>query len=159
MKKSIFITLLTILMCQNSFGLKNEMKTPQDKENTVEQIFKDFSNEKNKTHIKIGGFGMAFARLFSDTKGVSGVEVLSLEETSKSVKDNFNDAIKNLKDSSYETLISTSEKGERVKVLVKTDDDFIKEIVVLVGGDDPALIKIKGKIKPEDVNSIVDSKK
>ncbi len=159
MKRGIFITLLAVIICQNCFSKENIEKPESDKKNTVEQLFTNFSKEKNTTHVKIGGFAMSLARVFTDTKGVSGVEVYSFDECNNNVKDSFNAAIKNLKDNSYETLVSTSENGERTKVLVKIKDDCIHEIVVISGGSDPALVRIKGKIKPDDVKSVIDNNK
>ena len=159
MKKSIFVTLLAVIICQGCLGNGNSLRTDEKKIKTVEQLFNSFSQEKNAVHVKVGGFTMSLARLFTDTKGVSGVEVYSLDECENSVKEHFNDVIKNLKDNSYETLVSTSKDGERVKVLVKIKDDIITEIVVLAGGNDPALVKIKGKIKPEDVKSVIENNK
>ena len=159
MKKSIFITLLAVIISQGCFGKENSGQNETNKKNTVEQLFKTFSKEKNTTHVNLGGFMMSLARMFTDTKGVSGVEVYAFDECENSVKENLNAAIKNLKDDSYETLVSTSENGDRTKVLVKIKDDYINEIVVIAGGNDPALIRIKGKIKPDDVNSVIEKNK
>ena len=157
--KGIFIALMTITICQSCLGKENSSKSETNKQNTVERLFSDFSKENNTTRVKFGGFTMSLVGVFADTKGVSGVEVYSFEECDNSVKDSFNAAIKNLRDNSYETLISTSENGERTKVLVKIKDDFINEIVVIAGGDSPALVRIKGKIKPDDVQSVIENNK
>ena len=153
MKKMIFIALLTTIMCQTGFA------TAPNQQTTVDALFSNFSKEKNKTHVKLGGLIMRFANVFSDSKGVTNLEVFSFEDCDKSVRDNLNEAIKNLKDDTYETLVSTSENGERTKVLVRIKDDYINEIVVATGGDDPALIRIKGKIKPDDVDGVIKNKK
>jgi len=155
MKKIFFITLAAAIMCQPCFSEKN-IKMQQ---NTVDALFSNFSKDKNVTHVKIGGFIMSLARAFTDTKGVTGVEVFSFEECDMPVKEKLNDAIKNLKDSSYETIVSTTQDGERTKVLVKIKDDYINEIVVIAGGSDPALVRIKGKIKPEDMQDVVENNK
>ena len=159
MRKVFFITLLAVIICQGSFSKENYLRTEENQKNTVEQLFSNFSKEKNTVHVKVGSFAMTFAKIFTDTKGVSGVEVYSFDECSNSVKERFNEAVKNLKDKSYETLVSTSENGERTKVLVKIKNDFISEIVVIAGGNDPALVRIKGKIKPDDVKSVIDNNK
>ncbi|MDR0575328.1 MAG: DUF4252 domain-containing protein [Tannerella sp.] len=159
MEKGIFITLLAVIISQSCFSQENIEKNKSDKQNTVEQLFNSFSKEKNTTHVKIGGFAMLLTRVFTDTKGVSGVDVYSFDECHNSVKESFNAAIKELKDKSYETLVSTSENGEITKVLVKIKDDYINEIVVISGGSDPALIRIEGKIKPEDIKSVIDNNK
>ena len=159
MKKGIFVTLLAVIICHVSFSKENSTSIDEKKIKTVEQLFDNFSKEKNTIHVKVGGFVMSFARFFTDTKGVSGVEVYSFDECTNSVKERFNDAIKTLKDNSYETLVSVNKDSERVKVLIKVKDDVINEIVVLAGGNDPALIRIKGKIKPDDVKSIIENNK
>ena len=159
MKNGILITLLAFITCLSCFGKESSDKNEAKKQNTVEHLFNTFSKEKNITRVSIGGFTMSLARIFTDTKGVSGVEVYSFDECSKSVKENFNAAIKNLKDDSYETLVSTSENGERTKVLVKIKDDFINELVVVTGGESPALVRITGKIKPDDVKSVIENNK
>ena len=159
MKKGIFIAILVVIISQNCFSKENSIQKDSNKKNSVEQLFNSFSKEKHITHVSLGGFTMSLAKLFTDTKGVSGVEVYAFDECESSVKERLNDAIKNLKDNSYETLVSSNENGERTKVLVKIKDDFINEIVVIAGGDDPALVRIKGKIKPDDVNSVIDKNK
>ena len=159
MKKGIIIALVSVIISQGCFSKEYSGQTDENKKNTVEQLFNTFSKEKNTTHINLGGFTMALAKLFTDTKGVSGVEVYAFDECENSVKERFNDAVKNLKDNSYETLVSSNENGERTKVLVKIKDDCINEIVVIAGGDDPALVRIKGKIKPDDVKSVIEKNK
>ena len=159
MKKVIFIALLAFIISQNCFSKESREQSESNKQNTVEQLFNTFSKEKNTTHVSFGGFVMSLAKLFTDTKGVSGVEVYAFYECDYSVKERFNTAIKNINDKSYETLVSTSENGERTKVLIKIKDDYINEIVVIAGGNDPALIRIKGKIKPDDVNSVIEKNK
>ena len=159
MKKIIFIAFVAVIISQGCFGKEYSGQSETSGKNTVEQIFNTFSKEKKTTHVSIGGFTMSLARLFTDTKGVSGVEVYSFDECEQSVKERFNEAIKNVKDGSFETLVSTTEDGERTKILVKIKDDCIIEIVVIAGGDDPALVRIKGKIKPDDVKSVIEKNK
>jgi hypothetical protein len=155
MRKVIFITMLATIICQNSFCTEKIEKV----ENTVEQLFNDFSKEKDVVHLKISGIPMLLAGIFNDTRGVKGVEIFSFGECDKEVKDDFNEAIKKLKDSAYETVITTSEKGERTKILLKIKDLYVNEIVVVTGGNDPTLIRVKGKIKVDDVNDVVKKNK
>jgi hypothetical protein len=152
--------MLAAFMSQNCFGRAGcgDMAATE-KKITVEQLFKDFSKQKQATHVKINGFVMAISNLFADTKGVMGIEVYSFDECDSEVKDNFNEAVKNLNDNSYEMLISTSEGKQRTKILMKVKKDYINEIVVIAGGDDPALIRIKGKIKTDDVQSVIGNNK
>jgi len=159
MKKSIFMTVLVAIMCQPCFSKEIIETNKTRQQHTVDELFANFSKEKNITHVKIGGLIMSFARAFTDTKGVMGVEVFSFDECDNQVKDKLNVAIRNLKDKNYETLVSTTQDGENTKVLVKIKENVINEIVIITGGKEPAFVRIKGKIRPEDIQSVVNNNK
>jgi len=125
----------------------------------VDSLFRDFAKEKGVVHVGIGKFTMSLASLFTEVMGVSGIEVYSFEECNQSVKEKLNNAIATLKDSKYETMVSVNENTERTKILVKIENEVIQELVVMTSGDDPALIRIKGKIKPSDVENVINQNK
>jgi len=127
---------------------------------SIDQLFNEFSKEKGVTHVSIGKFAMTLVSLFEkDVKGVDGVEVFSFGDCRQSLKDKLNQAIASLKDENYETMISVNDDSERTKILVNVKDDTIRELVVLTTGDDPAIIRIKGKIKPSDVDAVIKNNK
>ena len=64
-----------------------------------------------------------------------------------------------LKDDDYETMVSVNEDKDRTRILVKLKDEVIKELVILTTGDDPAMIRIKGNIKPSDVEKVINKNK
>jgi len=145
MKKILWITLFVSVLSVNAFS---------QTEYTIDKLFSEFGVEKNIERVKINGFVMTFANFFSDTKGVTGIEACNFENCEDAVKQRFNEAIRQIKDNGYETMVSTSEGGAKTKILVKIKDDVIHELVVLKGGDDPTLVRIKGKIKREDIQKI-----
>jgi hypothetical protein len=157
MRKTIFITLFATIICQNSFCTEKKEKIEVYEKNTVEQFINRFTNEKNVMHLKIDNFTMFFAKLFTDTKcaGISNIEIFSFKKCNKKIKDHFNESIKNFKNKDYESIIHSSNNGKRTKVLLKIKDDYVHEIIVISGGNDPALIHIKGKIKQNDIKNII----
>jgi type 1 fimbria pilin len=159
MKKGIYITLLTVIISQGCFSKSINPVTEMSDNVTIEQLFTDFGKEKHTVHVKLGSFTMSLIRIFTNTNGVHYVDVYSFDECKREVKEKFNATIRNLKDTSYETLLSISENGERTKVFIKMKDDFVREIVVVTGGNDPAMIKIKGKIKPDDIQNVINKNK
>ena len=52
-------------------------------------------------------------------------------------------------------MLTSNEKGSRTKVMVRIEKDMIRELVVLTTGSRNALVRIKGKIKPSDVNKVM----
>jgi len=123
----------------------------------VDQLFKEFSKEKGVTHVGIGKIVMSFASMFTDVMGVDGVEVFSFEECSQQVKERLNKEIASMKDTRYETMVSVNEENQRTKILVKIENETIRELIVLTSGDDAALVRIKGKIKPSDIEKVINN--
>ena len=149
MKKKIGILLTLLLLCPAAmYGQKN-----------IDQIFTEFSKEKGVTRVGIGKFAMTFASLFTKVYGVNGIEVLSFDECEQSVRERLNQAITSLNDKSYEMMVSVNEETERTKILIKTDGKAIREMIVMTLGDDPALVRIKGKIKPSNIERVINKNK
>jgi hypothetical protein len=121
----------------------------------VNELFREFSKEKGVVRVNIGRFPMMFVRLFTEAKGVRGVEVLDFSDSSSAVKERLNRDIRSLKDVDYEKLMSVNDGGDRVDIWIKMRNDTIRELIVMVTGDDHALIRIKGRIKFSDIESIV----
>lgn len=144
MKKYIALVAFLIL-AQTGYSQRN-----------VDQLFKEFAKAEHTESVKVGKFMMSLAGLFGDTMGVDGVEVYSFDESPTEVKERLNKAIKGLKDSRFETLVSSNEGNSRVKVLVKIEEEMIREMVVVTTGDSHALVRIKGKIKPSDLQEVAD---
>lgn len=147
MKKYIAILIL-MLSCQAGYG------------QSMDKLFNDFAKQKNVTRVTVGPFLMKISSLFTETMGVNSIEVLSFEECGSTVKDDLRAAIKKLKDPAFETMVTTNEGGSRTKIMVRIDKEMIRELVILTtdSGDD-ALIRIKGKIKPSDIEKVINNHK
>ena len=147
MKKYIAILIL-ILFCQAGYS------------QSMDKLFNDFAKQDNVTRVTVGPFLMKISSMFTETMGVSSIEVLSFDECGSTVKENLRTAIKQLKDPNFETMVTSNEGGSHTKVMVRIDKEMIRELVILTtdGGDD-ALIRIKGKIKPSDIERVVNDHK
>lgn len=144
MKAKYVLLVLIALFTQTGYGQKS-----------IGELFKDFSQEKNVERVSLGNFSMKLAGLFTDVMGVDGVEVLSLDDCSQTVKENFRQAVKDVEDAGYETMVTSNEGDERTRILVKIEKETIRELVVFSTGSTNALVRIKGKIKPSDIDSLV----
>ena len=98
---------------------------------------------------------MKLASMFTETMGVNGIEVLEFGDCKREVKERFEKAIKELKDPLFETMVTSNEKDSRTKVLVRIENDMIRELVVLTTGNSNALVRIKGKIKQSDIDKVI----
>lgn len=144
MKTKYVLIVLIALFTQAGYAQKN-----------INQLFNEFSKAKDVTSVSLGNISLKFASLFTDVMGVDGVEVLSLDECSSTIKENFKAALKDFKDSKFETMITSNENNNKTRVLVRMEEDTIRELIVFTYGDSNALIRIKGKIKPSDIDALV----
>ena len=142
MKKYMAI-LVMMLLCQAGYS------------QNIDKLFNEFSGKENVNRISIGKVMMKLSSMFTETMGVDGIEILAFDDCTSDVKESLNKAIRNLKDSRFETLVTSNENDSRTRILVRIDQKMIRELVVLSTGTSNALIRIKGKIKPSDIEKVV----
>ena len=128
----------------------------------VEKIFEKYGGNDGFTTVTINKslFKMAahFDNSVEDLDALSGMEtikILAIDDEGDVSGVNFYKEVKSLlKTSDYEELMTVQSKGADVVFLVNQDGDVIKELILLVGGDDNALIYIAGNIRLKDVSKI-----
>jgi hypothetical protein len=59
----------------------------------------------------------------------------------------------------YEELLTVNDKNENITIYGIMDEEVISEMVILVGGDDNALIYVRGEISPELLKEEISTKK
>ena len=146
--KRLLVILTIVLISQAGYGQQK-----------MDQLFNAFRSESDVTSVNIGNITMKLASLFTETMGVNGIEVLSFDECAQEVKERFSNTIRNLKDPDYETIVSANENDNRTKILVNIQEDMIRELVILTTGSGNALIRIKGNIKPDDLDRVINEHK
>ena len=154
--KKFVIALVLIITCQTGFA------------QSAKSLFNHFKDEKGVESVSVSPLLMKFARLFMDEseksnpmiKGINSVKVLDLEESPKEVQECFAKEVKKLSLNGYETWVQVKENGETVKIVAKVKDDVVRELLVLQTGDgDCALVMMKGKIKREDIQAVINDDK
>ena len=135
-------------------------KTPVDK------LFEKYANQKGFTTVNISGKLLGFAsqletgdKATSDMlSGLSGIRVLTVENDELNKTINFYEELEKdgfFKNNGYEVLMEVTEPDEVVRFLAKdAGNGKISDLLLIVGGDDNALISISGVINPEDIGKI-----
>ena len=129
---------------------------------SVEQLYRTFSKESNVEKVNLNELAMFMMRPFSnnDTESkITSISVLSLEDCSPEVKERFNKTALNFNDKDYELFVSSNEENEKVRIFLKFQKDFIREMVILSMGDEPAMVQLKGKISPSEIDKIKNGRK
>jgi hypothetical protein len=129
----------------------------------VDQLFEKYGGKDGFTTVVISGkmFELV-ARLDTEDdeemdviSKLKSVRILAMDECEKPEGINFYDEVRNdLNEDDYEELMVVKKKDQDVKFLVKEADGIITELLVVVGGEDNALISIVGEIDLKHVHEL-----
>ena len=155
--KKIIATLALIIACQATFA------------QNIDTLFSQFKNKEGADYMNIPTLMLKFMRTFTKSnndksyrfiKGIKSVKVLDMEDCTQEVKAEFLQEVQNLNLNGYETLLQTKEDGEEVQLIAKMDEENINDLIILITGkDDCGLTLMKGKIKKEDINVMMNDEK
>ena len=91
-------------------------------------------------------------------KAIRSVRVLDLEECSPKVKNRFMEAVANFNPGAYTELIRSNQDDERTLILYKMGRHAIRELLIVESSkDDAQIVQVKGRIRPENINDIIDT--
>lgn len=130
----------------------------------VNSIINEFKDAKKAEYVSVPWILMKMGHMFMDKDDkndiagrINSVRVLDLEECSERVKTRFTKRIASLNGHGYETLVRAKDQDGSVQILVKEKKDIIKELLIVCGGkDDCALIQLKGNIRQEDIDKLIE---
>ncbi|MDR2763990.1 MAG: DUF4252 domain-containing protein [Tannerella sp.] len=149
MKKMLMTVSVWTILCTASYARYS-----------VNRLFREFSETKGVEHVRLGKWLMGFVRCVGvDTGGVKQVDVFGFSGCDPAWKSRLENAACLLKDKDYEMVLSSNAENERVRILVKMTGGEIRDPVLPVTGDDPALIRLAGKIRPSDVERLLKTRK
>ncbi len=129
----------------------------------VNSIINEFKDADKAEYVSVPWVLMKLGHIFMDKDDkndiaarLSSVRVLDLEECSSRIKAKFTKRIATLNRHGYETLVRAKDDDGSVQILAKGRKDIIKELLIVCGGnEDCALILLKGNIRQEDIDKLV----
>jgi hypothetical protein len=159
MKKLLKKTAITLMLILPVFGFA---QSPAD------ELFDKYSGEDGYTSVYITQHMFElFADIdnaedeeqFSDlVKDLKCIKILSLEEDSIATPKNvnfYNEIMEGFPKQKYEELMVVKKDGQDIKFLIWKDGKMIKELLMIVGGDDEnALISIQGNINLKTISKL-----
>lgn len=134
--------------------------------NPVDRLFEKYANKQGFTTVRISGALLSFASKFEDAdnpeskllSGLKGVRILSVDDDKLNSELDFYKELEKdgfFKNHDYEVLMEVTEADEVVRFYGKSaGDGKLSELLLVVGGDDNALISIQGVIDPENIGKI-----
>jgi hypothetical protein len=143
MKKIVILLALLLATAQYSYGQSY----------TVDNLCKELANVDKVERVRLSGLILKLVNVFEKT-GVKSAEAYSIHKCTEQVKEEVRKAIANLDDRDYDTQLHVNKKGEKMRVLTKKKDDYISEIVMIGVEEFVMLVRLKGKINPQDIDEL-----
>lgn len=127
---------------------------------TVDGIFREFRGEEDAVCMKVPWLPIKLIGLFADDEAgqiasrINSIRVMDLSDCPTQVQERFAAKMERLKLKGYAPLLVVKDGGSRVRMWGKMKGEKIKELLIGVSGDDnePALIRIKGNLRMDDLN-------
>jgi len=132
----------------------------------VSEAYSKYHLKDGVTTITVPGWLLHLAANVGDLEdserelleSIDKVKVIAVEDADLNARinlhDEFYDKISN--NEKYEELLVVREEDESVTIFGVMEDNVISEMLILVGGDDNALVYVKGEIRPDILNDKID---
>jgi hypothetical protein len=130
----------------------------------VSEAYMKYRFHEGVTTITVPGWAIRLASRLGEMEkeerellqSIDKVRILTIENNDLNARVNLHKEFyrKIRENNELEELMAVRNDGDQVTIFGKTDEDVIHELIILVGGNDNALIHIKGRLKPETVASL-----
>ncbi|WP_159522657.1 DUF4252 domain-containing protein [Sunxiuqinia indica] len=131
----------------------------------VDKLFEKYANKKGMTTVNISGalLGLASQMDKNSPEGnlladLDGVRILAVDDDDLNKSLDFYKELENdgfFKNHDYQVLMEVTEENEVVRFFGRdAGAGKFSELLLVVGGDDNALISIRGLIDPENIGKI-----
>ena len=130
----------------------------------VDKLFEKYANKDGMTTVNISGALLGFASKIDSgpeadmLSKLEGVRILAVDDDELNKSLDFYKELEAdgfFKNNKYEVLMEVTEKDEVVRFYARNaGGGKFSELLLVVGGDDNALISIRGIIDPENIGKI-----
>ncbi|MEX0986118.1 MAG: DUF4252 domain-containing protein [Bacteroidales bacterium] len=129
----------------------------------TEQLFQKYKGKEGVVSIWIPGIAMKLAASIADLdseetaflRSVKSVRVLTIENSHLYPGVNFTrEANLQPGKNGYQLMVQVSDGGQDVMILGKEKNGKLKNLLILVGGDDNVMVHLKGRMNADMAGSI-----
>jgi hypothetical protein len=130
----------------------------------VSEAYMKYRHHEGVTTMTVPGWLIRMASHLGDLKkeerdllqSIDKVRILTIENEDLNARVNLHKEFytRISENKELEELMAVRENGEQITIFGNTDEEVIHELIILVGGNDNALIHVKGRLKPEMIASL-----
>ena len=128
-----------------------------------DRLYYQYKGEEGVVALKIPGFVMKLAGAIADLdheekallKSMRSVTVLTIEEQDLYPGVNFTEDI-NLSSDHYQLLMEVHEDGEDVIIAAREKNGKLRDLIVIVGGDENVLVHVRGRMESDLLENLAE---
>ena len=128
----------------------------------IKSFYDKYKDMENVQDVKLQGWLLNIASTFADEEEagkllqkITQLRVLIMDEGNLVSKQEYNNLMKSVRKSDFESLIQIKDEGQNIEFLIKEKGDTITDVLVVVNGaDDFVLLSLEGKLKFSDLNDL-----
>ena len=130
----------------------------------IDKLFKKYSGQEGFTTVLVTEDMFKVISNLEEEKGeiegtlgkIERVRIIAQEDEANVEGVNFMEELKGVEFDDYKELVVVKEADQEVLVLAKEEDGKIRELLVLVGGEENVLVSVEGKFTMEDLEALGD---
>ena len=123
---------------------------------SIDALFERYAGRDGFTTVTINGNLLKLASLFGDDKentvpeNITEIRILTQDDKNLKVENFYNLVIKDISLDNYEEFMRVKDSDQDLRMLVRSEGNKFKEFLLIAGGEDNALIQIKGNMTFEE---------
>lgn len=134
---------------------------------SIDDLFDKYAGKEGFTTVTVNGGLLKFAHLFDDNDDetskipshITEIRILTQEDKSLSVDNFYKIVINDIDLKKYDEFMRVKSTDQDLRMLVRSEGNAFREFLLIAGGEDNALIQIKGNLTYEDAKKISEDAK
>ena len=130
---------------------------------SIDALFEKYAGKDGFTTVTIDGNLLKLAKCFSNDEedndnqmsaNISEIRILTQDDENMKVENFYDLVMKDIDLKKYEEFMRVKESDQDLRMLVRTDGNRFKEFLLIAGGDNNAVIQIKGDLSFNDAKKL-----
>ena len=133
---------------------------------SIDDLFEKYAGKDGFTTVTVNGGLLKLAHIFGDNDDessipshVTEIRILTQEDKNMSVDNFYKMVINDIDLNKYDEFMRVKSSDQDVRMLVRSEGKVFREFLLIAGGEDNALIQIKGNLTYEDAKKISEDAK
>ena len=153
--KKLSLLILLMITATMAYGQKS-----------IDDLFERYAGKDGFTTVTVNGGLLKLARLLGDKDDensfplhITEIRVLAQEDKTMNVENFYNKVINDIDLRNYDEFMRIKNSNENLRMLVRSEGDRFKEFLLIAGGEDNAVIQVKGNMTYEEAKKFSDDAK